>query len=589
MSNPSAGSVNSKKNHTDIDPEIEKLKELVFKGEINRIEELEKRISKELRSTKSVSDVIAEAIVMRSGKDNMVSAALSPIVENSLQEALRKRPQDFISVIFPIVGSLIRRSISETFSSMLGSFSKSLEFSFSPRGIKWRIEAIRSGKSFSEIVMLHTVIYRVEQIYLIHSESGLVLSNLVNKGVHDRDADMISGMLTAIQDFARDCFASAGDTGSLNSLDMGDYTIYIERSPLAYIACVVRGQAPKELLVKLRETLELILAKFHDILQDYNGDDSPFIAAAPYLEDCFSEQLIEEKKKISFVTKIFVGILMLFILSGIGYKIYHSHRMNSIITLITDEPGYILINSESHLLPKPWELAVLKDPFAAALPDLLESKGFAADEVICDFISIDSRDPEIVMKKLQSKLSPPLGVYIKYDSENDAYHMIGSADYAWISGAKAIAYTIPGVNNIDTTGLVDPRFKILKELKREIEGTVIRFARGAEIPLASDQHLLEEVSEKLVELEKLTNSMGIAINLTIYGHADTIGTEAKNYAISQARAQVLAAKLYAKGSNIPISLYAMGSSFADTTEPEDQASRKIEMRIYFSNKTGIDF
>ncbi|MDR2104635.1 MAG: hypothetical protein LBP51_02660, partial [Deferribacteraceae bacterium] len=199
MSKPSEDSV--KNTQEGIDAEVAKLKELLFKGEIDRIEELEKKVAKGLRSTKAVSDVIAEAVVMRSGKDNMLSAALSPIVENSVQDALKKKPQDFISAIFPIMGSLIRRSIAETLNSMLGSFSKSLEYSFTPKGIKWRIEALRSGKSFSEIVMLHTVIYRVEQIYLIHSETGLVLSNLVNKGVHDRDADMISGMLTAIQDF----------------------------------------------------------------------------------------------------------------------------------------------------------------------------------------------------------------------------------------------------------------------------------------------------------------------------------------------------------------------------------------------------
>ncbi|MDR2401233.1 MAG: hypothetical protein LBD73_06240 [Deferribacteraceae bacterium] len=590
MSSTSENSVVSGGSPPNTDPEVDKFKELVFRGELDRIEELERKLDSQLRSTKSVSDVIAEAVVMRSSKDNMLSAALSPIVENSLQDALKKRPQDFISIIFPIVGSLIRRSISETFSSMLGSFSKSLEFSFSPKGIKWRIEAIRAGKSFSEIVMLHTVVYRVEQIYLIHSESGLVLSNLVNKGVHDRDADMISGMLTAIQDFAKDCFATAGDeSSSLNSLDMGDYTIYIERSPLAYLACVVRGQAPKELQVKLRETLELILAKFNDVLQDYRGDDSPFVAAAPYLEDCFAEQLVEEKKKISFVTKILVGIFIILFVSALTYKIYHSHRMNSILNIIGSEPGYILIDAESTLIPKPWQLVALKDAFAVPLPELLSRGGYSADEVRCSFIPIDSREPSIVMKKLQQKLELPLGVTIKYDLDNDSYHISGLADYMWITNAKTIAYTIPGVDNLDISGLADPRFDVLKRLKQEIENTVIRFARGGEIPISTDQHLLDEVSEKLVELEKLTNAMGIALTLTIYGHADLTGTEIRNYAISQARAQVLAAKLYAKGSSIPISMYGMGSSFADTTELEDLDSRKIEMRIHFANKSGIDF
>jgi OOP family OmpA-OmpF porin len=586
----SNSSDNSAKHHfSKDDPEVEKLKGLIFKQELDRIKELENRLTKE-NSAKTVSEVLAEALVIRSGKDNMLYSALSPIVEASLQEAFRKRPQDFISVIFPIVGSLIRRSISETFSSMLGSFSKSLEFSLSPRGIKWRIEAIRSGKPFSEIVMLHTVVYRVEQIYLIHSETGLVLTNLVNKGVHDRDADMISGMLTAIQDFARDCFTTADDTSSsLNSLDMGGYTVYIERSPLAYIACVVRGQAPKELLSKLRETLELILVKFNDNLQDYDGDDSPFVAATPYLEDCFEEKFVGEKKKIPFYTKALVGVFLFFLLFGIGYKTYHSHQMRSILELVREEPGYVLISYSGSFIPRPWKLLTLKDPFAPAIPLVLEANGYKTDAVEYNYLPFDSRDPSIVMKKLHTKLSLPLGVSIRYDSASDIYHISGLADYSWITSAKTVAYTIPGINNLDTSNLADPRFELLKQLKNDIEGTIIRFVRGGGTPITEDQNKLDIVVDKLVELEKLTSAMGITLNLTIYGHADSTGTEGRNYTISQARTQVLAAKLYAKGSGIPISMYGMGSSFAASEEPEDQASRKIEMRIHFSNTSGDIF
>jgi hypothetical protein len=203
-----------------------------------------------------------------------------------------------------------------------------------------------------------------------------------------------------------------------------------------------------------------------------------------------------------------------------------------------------------------------------------------------NYLPFDSRDPSIVMKKLHTKLSLPLGVSIRYDSANDIYHISGLADYSWITSAKTVAYTIPGINNLDTSSLADPRFELLKQLKNDIEGTIIRFVRGGGTPITEDQNKLDIVVDKLVELEKLTSAMGITLHLTIYGHADSTGTEGRNYTISQARTQVLAAKLYAKGSGIPISMYGMGSSFAASDEPEDQASRKIEMRIHFSNTSG---
>ena len=66
--------------------------------------------------------------------------------------------------------------------------------------------AWRTGKSFAEVVLLNTLVYRVEQVFLIHAQTGLLLQHVVADAVTAQDADMVSGMLTAIRDFARDSF-----------------------------------------------------------------------------------------------------------------------------------------------------------------------------------------------------------------------------------------------------------------------------------------------------------------------------------------------------------------------------------------------
>ena len=101
----------------------------------------------------------------------------------------------------------------------------------------------------------------------------------------------------------------------------------------------------------------------------------------------------------------------------------------------------------------------------------------------------------------------------------------------------------------------------------------------------ADLPRLRRVVDTLAELEKLAGDMGISVQLTVYGHADTLGNDKRNFEISQARARTLAAMLYAKGSSMPISLYGMGAEYADksATSPKgDQASRKVELRVHLS-------
>ena len=72
------------------------------------------------------------------------------------------------------------------------SLNQTLEHTFSWRGLKWRFEALRTGKSFAEVVMLRSLVYRVEQLFLIHRKTNspsTVLDPAIGK-----DSDMVAGM-----------------------------------------------------------------------------------------------------------------------------------------------------------------------------------------------------------------------------------------------------------------------------------------------------------------------------------------------------------------------------------------------------------
>ena len=120
-------------------------------------------------------------------------------------------------------------------------------------------------------MLRHALVYRVEQVFLIHAETGLLLAHAASPDLKVTDADLISGMLTAIQDFVGDSFAPTEAGGALRTFSVGEVTVMVERGPQAALAAVVRGQAPETLLPRLQDTLETVHLQFPG-LAEYNGD-----------------------------------------------------------------------------------------------------------------------------------------------------------------------------------------------------------------------------------------------------------------------------------------------------------------------------
>ena len=580
-----ASSLLSREAKTDsilLGEDMQQLRSLLLQAEIDKISNLEHRLNDHATKVHEISDVLAEAVVMRSGQDNMLNKVFEPIVETSLKASLKKNPNDFINVFFPLIGSTIRRSISESFNSMLGDFSKSLEQSLSMKGIQWRLEAIRSGRPFSEIVMLHTMVYQVDQVFLVHNETGLLLSHVVNEGVTSKDADMISGMLTAIQDFARDSFNSEGDNSSLSSLKMDEYTIYIVRSPLAYIACVVRGTPPGDFLNRVSENLELILVECVDLLDHFKGDSAPFVIANKYLQDCLDQKFVDDDKPVPvWAKRSVIGVGVFLVLLFLAQQ-YHSYRMNKGVDLLRKEPGMLVVDVKDSWGFSPWRVVALQDELARPLAQMLEENGFDTDDIDIHSIPFVSHEPNIIRLRVIKKVLPPKGVEVSY--KDGVLFFSGTADMNWILQARQTALATPGVLSVDTSGLHDPRAEELTDLIHAVETAVIRFPIGGDVPIPSDQRALNKAIADLVSLERLARNMGLAVNLTIYGQADATGSDKRNYEISQSRAKMIASKLFVQQANIPIVIYGIGADLThiegekrETGENPDK--RKIDLRV----------
>jgi OOP family OmpA-OmpF porin len=568
--------------------ELERLRTLLFERELRTLDRLRSQLdaldsfSDRQRRAECVSDIIAEALAIRGRRDEKLNSALEPVVDDIVKNALRTKLPEFTDALFPLMGPSIRKSIAEAFRGMLQSFSKSMEIAFSLRGLRWRLEALRTGRPFSEVVLLHTLVYRVEQVFFIHSATGISLAHVTGEGVTSQDADMVSAMLTAIQDFVQDCLAS-GKKGELESLQHGDHTIMVEKQASAYLACIVRGTPPSQFREQLRTCLEDLSVIYFSELAAFKGDIAPFEASRPYLE-ALLEVRYQDDKAISPKGKFILGLLGALLLGLLGYygvgayKYYALKReAREALALLSREPGLLI----SYNAPKDngtWEALIFRDQFAAAPEDVLKDNGLNPAFFEFETVPYVSYQPEMVSRRLKADLKPPSTVELALGADGILV-LSGTAPVNWILEARRRADLMPGILGVDSTGLYDPRMRELAAMAREVESAVVEFPSGQDVPAQQYQAGLNQAVNKLVEMEQLAAGMDLSVTLTIYGHADATGTEKRNYEVSQARARTIAAMLYAKGSSLPVLTYGLGSGYAGKASGADQASRRIEMRV----------
>ncbi|HEV8197371.1 MAG TPA: hypothetical protein VGP87_12065, partial [Gemmatimonadales bacterium] len=181
---------------TPYDPaseEFAELRELLLGGERRELEELKRRLDAQGLQVEELADRLPEAIALRGGRDGQLARALAPTIDDAIRESVRQSPRDIATAIFPVLGPAIRKAIAETMAGLVESINRAVEHTFSLRGLKWRLEAWRTGTPYPQIVIKHSLVYRVEQVFLIHTETGLLLAHAAPAELKVADADLVSG------------------------------------------------------------------------------------------------------------------------------------------------------------------------------------------------------------------------------------------------------------------------------------------------------------------------------------------------------------------------------------------------------------
>jgi outer membrane protein OmpA-like peptidoglycan-associated protein len=580
----------SQENPPDNNHAYEELRHLIVAPEQEEIADIQERLEDLARRTQDVSTVVAEAITMRRdhGGDRALAGALAPTIQETLRESVRRDPHVLADALFPVMGPAIRKSIAETLRTMLESFNQALEHSLSARGVKWRIEALRTGKSFSEIVLMHSLLYRVEQVFLIHRQTGLVLNHVVASSVPTQDPAMVAGMLSAIQQFVRDSFDSKNEE-TLDSLNVGELEVWIEEGPDAVLAAVIRGHAPADYRLAMKEALEEIQRHYSSGLANFKGDASPFHSADEVLSRLLAtqhrERVAARKPRAALATLAILGIL---VVGWIGYSTYLLWEWSRFLHAVRGQPGIVVISYDKQ--GGRYHIRGFKDPLAPDPNKLLSQAGLDPNNAEFDLAPYYSLDDAIVSQRARQFLHAPESVTLS--EHQGVLDLEGTASPQWIARMADRALLIPGVTAIEISHLQGAHSVQLDLPKNVIESMILVFPIGRAELEPNQENIAAQVGKEIRDLIAEANRLGEQTSIEISGHTDSTGVDNTNLLLSQQRAERVRGMLL-RGGTQPANLHSRGVGTTqplrtESTEEGRRENRSVSFKITFTPTSPVN-
>ncbi|ASJ73996.1 hypothetical protein [Granulosicoccus antarcticus] len=358
---------------TDTDAQLAHLRELLLL-QVNEQQAAQQKLLEDIttrqddlsRRTADVSEVLREAIDHLHERGVSLAEALEPDILKGVKRTFETEPDVMAGALYPVLGPAVRKLVASLFEP----------------------SNITKGAP-----------YQIEQLLLIHTESSIVLSQVVVEDRTTQDADIVSGMLDAIRHFVQEAFAVDNFDG-MNTLSIGDITVWVEWGPKAVLAVVIRGMATELDRQPFVEILERIHAQYSAPLDQFNGELATFEPIKADLESCLSAQ-IQEKKKTSLwghrrLNSIILGAAVLF--TSIAFVTNERHsRWDSILNELSSTPGLVVLNTE-----RGWRtsrIQMLKDPQARSPKLVLLLAGIDPSDLTLTTHAFLSAENEIVRRR----------------------------------------------------------------------------------------------------------------------------------------------------------------------------------------------
>lgn len=558
--------------------QMEKLRQLVL-GENNQL--IRSTVEEDAREL--VGQVLTEALHDRQKADGSVSQVLTPLVEKSVEASVRARKEQFVGYLYPIVGSLVRRAVSAFLAGLMERTNELLESSFTFKGLKWRFKAWQAGVSYSQYVVSRTFLFRVEQVLLIHRETGLLLKSVVRDKTQATDGDMVSAMLTAINDFVADSFSTEATDAeqNLDEIKTEDFTLLIKQGPQAVLVAAVTGNAPSDLAEQLQLTLEELHRLFGKEFKNFSGDCEPFEISEPQLNACLlAQQKTQQESKKKFpwwaLSLLVVGLVVGGYYKG---KQWQLDYMAWQIQQLEVPQGVTLLKAER--CNESICIELLRDPLAQPVALWLQPLGLALTHITLKEKSYRSYEQELQQKRLQ--LLAQDFPNLRYSESSQRFEgEVSASNYQQFIGRLSALVGQEEIQPLTRqlsirSPSVSSEFvneQRLRQLINLIEQTHIDFKTNESEITPDAQKLIEGLALEIGKLVQLSRQMEQKVQIIVMGASDSVGSDRYNLKLSRTRADAVISELIKLGVQ-PSVIRPVGLGVLDAGE----SSRRVVLSV----------
>lgn len=569
----------------------EQLRKLLLEEDEKRLAELEAELEA-LRNQfndkealiESLDPVIADTIARRisESRDEMAEA-LAPVMGAAIKQQVATAKDDIADALYPVIGQTIRKSIAEAMKRLAQTVNERIERALSFQLLFKRLKARLTGVPVAQLILKEALPFTVHEVFLIHKKTGILLSHASSGGPlrADADRDLLSGMLTAIQDFATGVFQDERP-GELHEIEYDDRKIVLEIGKYAYLACVVSGAEPERFRERLHFYGDKLHTRFARLLREFDGKVEAFQPATWILQrlikDFAPQAGIQETSSPGSGRKawIVLAVLLLAALAWLSYTILWpqvmKHRVVSQLAALRvnhpelQNPGVRFEVSKRGLVVSG---RVLSQEEKTALFQKLQSLQQHVALVDCVMVLPPAATLSELQRFVHQVVEPALHVVpdsLRFVADGSVLHVYGyvADESARMQLTYMLARRLPFrviVNHLE----VELR-TLLPEERRQIESRVVLFAPAAvQLPVEA-YAMLDEIAALLRQKS--------GYRLVIKGFADPSGRPARNLELSRRRAEAVRAYLVEKG--VPsnrLEIRAMGVG------PVGAAGRKVTFEV----------
>ncbi|MFM1815561.1 MAG: hypothetical protein RLZ98_2256, partial [Pseudomonadota bacterium] len=222
---------------------VARLKELLFsdeaqtlKGMSQRIEQVYERAGDDEHLKSSVARVLDGALMeAEKFRHEQVSRAMAPMVVKTVKAEFLNSQDELVEAIYPITGRMVKSYVATAMADLANEINRKLE----NNSFMLRLRSIMTGRPVAELAISDSQRLNVEEILLIRRGSGELLERWPDtRALSNRDAHL-SGILSAINDFAGHAFQEEG--GTIRNFAVDDFSMFLRASPSYLLAAKCSG------------------------------------------------------------------------------------------------------------------------------------------------------------------------------------------------------------------------------------------------------------------------------------------------------------------------------------------------------------